>query len=275
MPQPEPRVGQSERLLPLPAGYVPLAIARKISVADLISAWRSGLEDFRAAPGYGLLFGAIYAVLGVGSIAICLGLDWDYLIFPVVSGFLLFGPFAALGLYEISRRRSLGRGWTPYEIFFAFKRHGGGQIALFGLFLVFMIILWLKAATLIYAVFFGLTPQPLDTLLYTAVTSWLGLRFIMTGFAAGALLAAVVFSTSVFAVPMLLDKDIDVVTAILTSLRAVRSNIGPMLLWGLIIAICIGVSLAAGFIGLMITMPVVGHATWHLYTHALQQDEKV
>ncbi|WP_341992115.1 DUF2189 domain-containing protein [Azorhizobium sp. AG788] len=255
--------------LALPEGYVPVPAFRTLTWHDLTVALRAGVADFRAAPLYGLAFGAVYVVLGFGGLALALALNWDYLIFPALSGFLLFGPFAALGLYQISRCRMRGQAFRPMDIFLGAVRGGGLQMALFGFFLMFATIVWLKAATLIYALFFGLTPMPLSHLLEAVFTTAHGLRFAATGILAGAACASAVFATSVLAVPLLLDRDVDVVTAIVASIQAVRANGAVMLAWGLLVAVLIGGSVTLGLLGLLVTLPVVGHATWHLYIRAL------
>ncbi|MQP67527.1 DUF2189 domain-containing protein [Niveispirillum sp. SYP-B3756] len=260
---------EGERILPLPADYVPVPTARRLTNHDLQEALADGWADFKAAPAYGLAFGGIYALLGLGGLLALTMADQPHLMFPAITGFLLFGPFAALGLYEISRRRQLGRPVEPLKVFFAFRRHGGSQIGMLGLFLVFATIAWLKIATLIYALYFG--PAPMEVAqLWAAVTgSFAGLRFAATGIIAGGLIATTIFALSVFSVPMLLDRDVDVVTAILASLRAVLLNLPLMLAWGAMVAVVIGFSIAAGLLALIITLPWLGHATWHLYVRAL------
>ena len=265
------RVMANERLLPMPTGHLPIPKARRISHKDVRDALAEGWTDFRRAPGYGLFVGAVYAFLGAGGLSLCLWLGWGQLVFPALSGFLLIGPFAALGLYEISREAQTGQTFKAREIFFAFKRHGGKQIALFGFFLVLVTIFWMKAATFIYAVYFGLSPAPIEDLLLTVTTSWLGVKFAITGVAVGAFFAALIFCTSVFAVPLLLDKDVDVVTATIASVGAVRANLRPMMLWGCMVTGMVGLGLVTGLIGLILVMPIVGHATWRLYVRVLQE----
>lgn len=265
-------LNEGGHILPLPADYVPVPVARTLTNQDLQAALADGWDDFRAEPAYGLVFGGIYALLGLGGLAAVTFLGWTHLLFPAVTGFLLFGPFAALGLYDISRRRSLDLPLDGARVFFAFRRHGGSQIGLLGLFLVFSTIAWMKIATLIYALFFGPAPMEMNQL-WSAVTGGAqGMQFAATGILAGGVIATTIFALSVFAAPMLLDRDIDVVTAMIASQRAVRANPHLMLAWGAMVSVVIGVSIAGGLLALIVTLPWLGHATWHLYRRAIVQD---
>lgn len=258
-----------ERWLPLPEGYAPLPVARAVAVSDLFDCLRLGVADYRRHLGYGLAFGLFYVIAGGGLIGACLALGWGHLVFPALSGFLLFGPFAALGLYEISRRGLARETVTASAVFLAFRRHGGTQIALLGLALVIATLFWLKAATLIYALHYGLAPVGFGELLGRVISTEQGLRFAATGICAGALLAGGIFAATVFAVPLLLDRDVDVATAMATSFRTVADNAPTMLAWGAIVSLAMALGLAAGFVGLAVVLPVLGHATWHLYERAL------
>lgn len=260
-----------ERPQPLPGSVGSAPVARHLTNADLQAALAEGWADFRAQPAYGLAFGGIYAVLGLGGLALTLLYGWTHLLFPAMTGFLLFGPFAALGLYEISRRRQQGQTMAPQAVFFAFRRHGGSQIGLLGVFLVFSTIAWLKIATLIYALWFGPAPMEMAQLWAAVTETGHGLRFAVTGILVGGLIAATIFSLSVFAAPMLLDRDIDVVTAIIASLQAVMANGRLMFAWGAMVAVVIGASIIGGLLALIVTLPWLGHATWHLYARAFEQ----
>jgi len=259
-------------MLPLPSDYVPIPAARRLTNADLQAALAEGWDDFKAEPAYGVLFGVIYALLGLGGVAFLGQMEWQPLIFPALTGFMLFGPFAALGLYDISRRQQRGRPVEAKRVFFAFRRHGGSQIGMLGLFLVFATIAWLKIATLIYALYFGPAPMPIDHLYAAVIADGHGLRFAATGMLAGAVIASVIFTFSVFAAPMLLDRDVDVVTAMIASYRAVMMNVRLMFAWAAMVAVVIGFSVMAGLLGLVVTLPLLGHATWHLYVRTFGED---
>lgn len=258
-------------LLALPAGQVEMPLAVPIGFGDLRAALRNGWADLRAAPAYGLGFGLFYALAGWALIAALLRQDYGALVVPALAGFLLFGPFAALGLYEVSRRREAGLALSPGPVLLAFRRHGGTQIALFGLYLVFVTLLWLKAAAFLYAIEFGLEPLSFGDLLVTVLTTWEGWRFALLGHAVGAVFAGLVFATSLCALPLLLARDLDVVTATIASLRAVWLNPRPMLAWGLLVAGLMLAAAATGLLGLVVVLPLVGHATWHLHRRILPQ----
>jgi uncharacterized membrane protein len=248
---------------------VPIPVPARIGWTDLRDALRLGWADLRASPGYALGFGLFYAAAGWLLLAALLDQDYGALVVPALSGFLLFGPFAALGLYEISRRREAGEPIRPAGVLFAFRRHGGGQIALFGLFLAFVTVLWLKAAAFLYAFQFGLEPLSFHDLIVVSLTSWGGFVFLLAGHVIGAGFAALVFATSVVSLPLLLDRDFDAVSAAIASVRAVLANPGPMIAWGVVVAALMLASAATGLLGLIVALPLLGYATWHLYRRLL------
>ena len=256
-------------LLAVPSGQVEMPAVAEVSLQDLKAALRAGWSDLRAAPRFGLGFGAFYVIAGWVLVAALLREDYGALVVPAMSGFLLFGPFAALGLYEVSRRRETGEPLSARPILLAFRRHGGTQIALFGLFLTFVTLIWLKAAAFLYAIEFGLEPLSFGDLVWTVLTTWQGWRFAIIGHVVGAVFAGLVFATSLCALPLLLDRDLDVVTATIASVRAVRRNLGPMLAWGVLIAGFMLASAATGLLGLIVALPLLGHATWHLHRRLL------
>ncbi len=241
-----------------------------LAFRDLDAAFFTGLADFRAAPGFGLLFGAAYVLAGIGILLTLVLTGQPYLLFPAAAGFLLVGPFLAVGLYEISRRRSLGLPLDRKAIMFAFNRHGGSQIGILGLALITGATLWMKLALLLYALFFGMSSIPLDDLLHTVLTTQGGIEFALIGSVIGFIMAATVFATCLFALPMLLDRDIDVITAVIASVRAVRRQPRLYFTWALMVAMLAGIGLVS-IIGLPFIMPVLGHATWHLYASAFGQ----
>lgn len=223
-----------------------------------------GWDDFRRSSGFGFLFGATYAVAGVLVLALLLVLKWPWLAFPAVGGFLMLGPLTAVGLYEISRRLQTGEPLTAPAIFTAFRRNIS-QLALMGLLLAILFIFWLKVAGLIFGLFFGLRPLNPETFFSVLFRDWSVVPFFIIGNAAGAILAFVAFSISAVSVPMLMDRRCDVLTAVITSLRCVSQNTGTMLIWGLIIAGLLAISVVTLFIGLVVALPVIGHASWHAY----------
>ena len=227
----------------------------------LSSAWL----DICSVPGISYCYGALFAAIGF---ALLFGLEMagmGYLILPLAFGFALVGPALAVGLYETSRRldRGLELGFT--DAFSAFRRNPG-QIALVGAFLLIAFIAWVRLAMLEFMLFFGDQPPALDHLLGAVFLSEQSVPFLLVGTATGAVLAAATFAMTAVAIPMLVDRpDCDAMTAMLTSVEAVRRNWKPMALWAFLIAFFTLFGLALMFIGLMVTLPLIGHASWHAY----------
>jgi uncharacterized membrane protein len=245
------------------------AVIRRIEIEDVTAALAAGWRDYQKSFGYGLFFGGIYALAGAVLVWIAVNREGEHLIFPLVSAFLLVGPIVAVGLYEISRRLEAGLPLSAGAIFGAFTRHGGIQIAFMGFVLVFLALAWLKIATLIYAVYFGMAPMSFGQLIDAATGSVWGIQFLVLGNLVGGVLAVLVFALSVVAVPMLLDRDVDAISAMLTSLAAVRESPQAFISFAVIIVSLTGIGLVLGFVGLVVMLPVIGHATWHLYRRAI------
>lgn len=240
-----------------------------ITVRDAQDALTEGWRDLLAGGPFSLIFGAVYAVAGIVIVAMLLRDGSQHLVFPTMAMFLLVGPITAVGLYEISRRLEAGEALSFGPVFGAFLRHGGVQLALFGFLLAFVAIAWFKLATIIYAVFFGVAPQPLDEMIRVVATTREGLAFLVVGNLVGAALAVFVFCVSVVSVPMLLDRDVDLITAVSTSVAAVRESPRAFISFGVMVVTLIGVGMALFMVGLALTLPLIGHATWRLYRKAI------
>lgn len=226
----------------------------------LASGWADLLANRRISVGYGLIF-VIAAWLLFG------GLGWlglDSLILPLAGGFLLVGPVAAVGLYEISHRREQGLPVSLGAALGAWRRNPT-QIGMMGVLLLLAFIVWLQVALLIFAAFFGAGPPTLQGFLAEAVVSPFAVPFLMVGTVAGAVLAAIVFAISAVSLPMLVDREATVAEAVATSLRAVGANWRVMTGWAAMIALIGAVGLATFFIGLAVALPLLGHASWHAY----------
>ncbi|MFK7792077.1 MAG: DUF2189 domain-containing protein [Devosiaceae bacterium] len=260
----------------VPQGYVPPTQVNTITLETVFSSLHAGIADFKKAAFVSTFFGAAYFVMGLLLTVFALVTESYALIFPLSAGFLLIGPIAAIGLYEISRRIETGEriGW---DVLGAFKRHGVTHVFLYGFVLAFMLIVWLVVARVIYALNFGYNPlyfaqMDLDSLMAELFTAR-GFAFLLVGNAFGAVLAGTVFSISVVGVPYLHDRPVDFMTAIMTSIHAVTKNPGPMLVWGIIVALIVGVSAMLFFFPLIFTLPIIGHATWHLYRQTVVPNE--
>lgn len=228
--------------------------------------WLSkGFLDLRAAPTISLGYGLIFTAAGYLLTAGLWSLGWLYLTLPLAAGFLIVGPLFAVGLYEVSRRRQAGEPVGFADTFRAWRRNGG-QIGLMGVALLLLMFAWLRLAALVFMLFFGLEPPSLDQLVEQTVLSPAALPFLVIGTLIGALLAAFAFAISVISIPLLLDRPhANVVTAMTTSMDAVKTNPGPMLFWAVLIVLFVGAGLATLLLGLIVAMPLIGHASWHAY----------
>lgn len=241
-------------------------IIRKITISDLFSALRQGIEDFWEKPSHYVFLALIYPVVGVVLAMLASGQNALPLLYPLVSGFALVGPFAAIGLYEISRRREQHLDTSWRHAFEVLRSPSIPSIAALGLLLVVVFLVWLYTAQTIYESLFGefaatSIPVIIDQVFNTAQ----GRTLFIVGNAIGFIFALVVLATTAIAFPLLLDRDVGLVSAIGASLRAMMVNPVPMLAWGLIVALLVALGSLPFFVGLAVVMPILGHATWHLY----------
>ena len=243
---------------------------RKIGTADLMSALKKGFDDFMAMPTHLVFLGLIYPVFGICLGALTFSNNALPLLFPLVSGFALVGPVAAIGLYELSRRRELGDDTSLTHVFDVLRSPSLPAIVALGFTLMVIFIVWLTAAQALYEALYGpRAPESYPAFLNDVLTTSRGWNLIVLGHAVGLAFAAIVFAISVVSFPLLLDRDVGAVCAVQTSLRAVIANPGPMALWALIIAGLLMVGSAPLMIGLAVVMPILGHASWHLYRQVI------
>jgi len=235
----------------------------QISFATVRQALASGTRDFKAAP-VGIAVGLFFAIGGWLVFAMIFWLGYIYLAYPTAAGFALLGPFTATVLYDISRLLSEGKrpGWSAIG---PALRTGRERLSWLPMITLFGFMIWLDVAAALYAIFFGLKEPNLASLLTEIVTTPTGVLFLIVGNAVGAFFAIMLFSISVMSYPLLMDQGVDAVTAILTSVKAVRRNPLPLIGYGALIAILLALSVVLGFLGLLVVMPILGHATWHLY----------
>lgn len=238
---------------------------RSIGVDDITAALREGADDFRAMPAFGMTIGAVFALGGMAIMYLAVAFDLVVLAFPLLAGFALVGPFAAMGLYEGSRRRDAGQTVGVGDIFDVRRATTSVNIFFLGFILLFSLFVWLRVALLIYALFFGLQGVALDQLFGAIFTTVNGFTFLIVGNIVGAAFAFVVFSITVVSFPYMLERDVDPVTAVALSVSAVAKNTVPLAGWALFVGIALFVSWLPFFLGLIVVLPVLGHATWRLY----------
>jgi uncharacterized membrane protein len=246
--------------------FAALPTVRRIGFADLAQALARGLDDFAAYRTDVFFICAIYPVMGVVLGRLAFGYDMLPLIFPLISGFALIGPVAAVGLYEMSRRREQGAVVSWGEAFGVLRSPSIGAIVTLGLVLLALFAFWVGFAQMIYDVTLGpLPPESIQAFARDVVTTDAGWTMVAVGVGVGFLFAVAVLAISVVSFPLLIDRDVGLVAAIWTSLRAVARNPLPMAAWGLIVAGGLVIGSLPLLLGLIVVMPVLGHATWHLY----------
>jgi uncharacterized membrane protein len=247
---------------------------RKIGFADLKYALTRGLDDFLAMPSHAVFLCLIYPIIGIALARMAMGNNVLPLLFPIAAGFALVGPFAALGLYEMSRRREAGLDVSWKHALDVFRSPSIGAIAVLGLMLVAIFLVWVAVAQAIYVAYFGYTPAAaMSDFLHQVLTTPAGWGLIIVGNGVGFLFAVLALTLSVVSFPLLLDRDVGVATAILTSVRAVLANPVAMATWGLIVAALLAIGSLPVLLGLTVVLPVLGHATWHLYRRVVEPDD--
>jgi uncharacterized membrane protein len=251
------------------AGRAPQFEIRKIEVADVIDCIAKGVQDFGRAPGYGLFFGAVYAIGGLVIVWTAYALDYPYLAYPFVMGFALFAPFGAAGTYEISRRLESGEPLSWAAILGAVWDRSGKELGWLALVSLFTLIIWLDLAVFVFLAFYGADIPSFRQLFVDIFTTPYGIAFLLVGNGLGAIIALGVFSITAFAPPLVVDRDADFVTAMITSVRAVLANPRPMLAWAIVIGADLAIAFVTLFIALLVIFPVLGHTTWHLYRRVI------
>jgi uncharacterized membrane protein len=239
---------------------------RKIGMAELRDVLANGLADFTAMPTHLLFLCLIYPIVTLIGVRTAAGYDLLAFVFPLLAGYTLIGPLVATGMYELSRRREKGLDISRRHAFDVLRFPSIGDVATLGVVLTGIYVAWLLAAQAIYERYFGSTvPASIAAFARQVFTTPSGHALIVVGCGVGFLFAVVVFTVSVVSFPLLLDRDVGVMTAVTTSVRAVIANPVTMAMWGLIVAGALVIGSLPFFVGLAVVLPVLGHSTWHLY----------
>lgn len=238
----------------------------RMTLGELSASLKAGMADFRHAPTYGLMFAAVYVFAGLALILFGGGtLAWTL---TLSLGFPLVAPFAAVGLYEVSRRLEAGEALDQAAILRVVAAERHRQLPWMGVVLLLIFLFWSFFAHMLFAAFVGpssmFEPIDLGWLLSPAGAAQSAIQL-----AVGGAVAFLTFALTVVSFPLLLEKELDFITAMITSVRTVRANLGVMLVWSLIIAVTLILAMLPLFLGLFIALPVLGHATWHIYRRAL------
>ena len=248
-------------------------VVRKLSLSDLSAALRLGWDDFQAMPSHAILLCVIYPVLGLVLFRLVLGYSVLPLLFPLAAGFTLIGPFAAVGLYELSRRRELGEEAAAWHAIYVLRSPSFGAMLELGILLFVLFGVWIATADAIYISIFGNTPAAsIPDFAKRILTTPEGWLLIIVGCGVGFLFAVTALCTSVVAFPLLLDRHSTAIDAVRTSLRVTMENPLLIAVWGLIVAALLVIGSLPFFVGLAVVLPVLGHATWHLYRRAVETD---
>jgi uncharacterized membrane protein len=248
-------------------------VIREITLSDLSDALRLGWEDFKAVPSHAIILCVIYPVLGLVLARAVLGYSVLPLLFPLAAGFALLGPFAALGLYELSRRRERGEQPSAWDALDVLRSPSFGAMLGLGTLLLALFVTWIATAQAIYVAVFGYeAAAEIPDFATRVLTTTQGWWLIIVGCGVGFLFAVVALCISVVSFPMMLDRHVGTGEAMVTSLRVTAKNPVTIAAWGLIVAALLVAGSLPFFLGLAIVIPLLGHATWHLYRKAVAPD---
>ncbi len=254
----------------VPSFDVVVPRARRVEIDRPWQWLAAGWRDLVRSPATSLTFGAIFAIVGY---AVTVGLWWVgllYLALPLAAGFMIVAPIFAVGLYEISRLHDRGEEVTFLAALRPFWDRPR-RLLVMGFVLLLVLLTWVRLAAMIFMLYWGLTPPSLEDLIVNTFLRPESLPFLIFGTLVGAVFATIAYAVSVVSIPMILDRpDVDVITAIVTSVRTVQQNPVPMLFWAVLIAAFTALGMLALYIGLIVTLPLIGHASWHAYRDLVQ-----
>jgi uncharacterized membrane protein len=261
----------SPAVLSTPHTDQPLPRVRQVTLDHPWQWLAAGWQDLTRVPRFSLAYGAVFTLV---STLLTLGLFYEQLFFvipPLAAGFFLVAPLLGIGLYQISA--SLERD-EPVELCQAWKAWRRNEVHLAGMGVTLLLILmaWMLSANLVFALLFDRPVPTWENFIPAVFLSGDSPAFLLAGLAVGGLIAAFTFAVSVVSVPLLMDRQVDLVTAMQTSLEAVRRNWQPMTLWACLIVMFVGIGLVTFYLGLLVAMPLVGHATWHAYRDLVEPD---
>lgn len=245
----------------------PIPAPQKLTRADLADVLRAGLRDFRRAPIFGIAFSLVYVLGGLVLYAVFLASGQSWWFIPIAVGFPLLAPFAATGLYEVSRRLEQNEPLNWTAVAGCVLAQKDRQVPSMAMVIMLAFMFWVFVAHTIFALFFGLRPITTSTL--EMLLSGPGLMMLLVGGTIGGVMAATLFALTVVSLPLLLDREVDFITAMITSFKVVTTNFAVMAVWAVLIAGLLFVGMLPLFLGLFLVLPVLGHATWHLYRKAL------
>jgi uncharacterized membrane protein len=241
-----------------------------LSFDDLKACLSKGISDFRKAPMFGLFFGGIYAFGGIFIVMSFYLWEKGWLIYPMMVGFPLIGPFAAVGLYDVSRRLGAGLPLPWKEILSVIRLQTGRQLPYMAFVILFIFWVWMYQVRLLIALIFGrMSFTSWDVFFNVVTTTPEGWAFVAIGHVVGAVFALFLFSVTVVSIPLILDRDVDFITAMITSVKTVTKSPIVMLSWGVFVTLAVMASFIPAFLGLLIVLPVLGHTTWYIYKRAV------
>jgi uncharacterized membrane protein len=253
-----------------PAPASPPPIRRPVSYADVFDALRAGWKDFTRAPLPALFFGGVYALGGILIFWLLSVYQQPWMIIPIAIGFPLVGPFLAAGTYELSRRLGAGETLSLRSILSFMARQSRREFAWMAFVVLFIFWIWMYQARVLIALFLDMqafsSVGALGSALFTSAD---GLMMLTIGTFIGGIIATLLFTTTVISMPLLVERELDVVTALITSWKVVLENPGPLLLWGAVVGSLTFLAMIPFFLGLFVVFPVLGFATWHLYKGAI------
>ncbi len=250
----------------------PSVVLRKLQEEDILNALGAGWSDLKRAPVYGLTIGAIYAAGGWIAYFLAKLSGFYYFAYPLLTGFALVAPFMAAVTYEVSRRLEKGEalGWRP--VLCSVKASGGRDLGWMCLVTLFAFILWVDFSFFLYLMFYGAHMPAPGRIVQETLSTEKGAVFILVGNITGAIIAFGVFAITVVSFPMLLDRDVDFVTAMISSVRSVKLNPWYLLAWAFTIAAFLAFSILSGLVGLIVALPLLGHASWHVYRKLVEPE---